>query len=84
MERKNLSPSEALEYVAKSSDKSMRKMSIELGHRVQYLSVLLANARVPRLDTLLKVANLSGWDLIARKRDGTEEVYIQPPEEDSN
>ena len=77
-EKKTMSPKDAFAEIAKTSDKSMRQISMDLNHRAQYLSVLIAQSTVPQVSTFVKVANVSGWDIIARKRSDGTEIYFDP------
>ena len=74
----HMSPKDAFMEVARTSPISMRQISLNMGHRAEYISVIIAKSKIPRIDTFAKVADASGWDIVARKRDNGSEIYIDP------
>jgi hypothetical protein len=72
----HMDPKDAFIAISKSSHKSMRQISSEMGHRAEYLSVIISKSKIPRIDTFAKVANMCEWDIIARKRDDGTEIFI--------
>ena len=54
------------------------KISESLGKRRNYVNTIMAKATVPQTDTFAKVADVCGWDLLARNRTTGEEIIIDP------
>lgn len=63
---------ESITYMAAS-----RKM----GRTESYLGSIISKGTIPRVDSMARICDALGYDLLARSRDDGFEFYIDPPEE---
>lgn len=72
---------EAIKLMVASTGKSMRTISGELGMRHTYVKDLTRKPSVPRADTLARIADACGFDLVLVPRNGDVSfMVIDPPE----
>lgn len=54
--------------------------SVTMGKSKGYVSAILSTKAMPKTDTMAKVCDALGYDLIARSREDGYEFTIDPPE----
>ena len=68
----------AFNVIVTLSGLTKSKISETLGKRVTYVNTIIAKSTIPKTDTFAKVADVCGWDLLARNRTTGEEIIIDP------
>ena len=65
----------ALEVI-KEFDGSLRKLTDSMGHAPNSLTNIIRRNSTPRTDTLVKIADVCGYDLLLRRRTDGYEIPI--------
>lgn len=71
----------ALNTVVSQSGVSKTELARKLGRGVNYISNYSVKGNIPRIDTFAAIADVSGFDLIVRRRSNGREIIIDPPED---
>lgn len=64
--------------IVKRSSQTMRGVSLMLGKGQSWCKVVSLQGRSPALSTVVDIADVCGYDLIARCRETGEELIIDP------
>ena len=68
-----------LNMVIAQSGANKTELARKLGRGENYISNYSVKGNIPRTDTFAAIADVSGFDLIVRKRDDGTEMTIDPP-----
>lgn len=71
---------EALRFLTSDSAISMRVASMRMGRAPTFLATTRYYERIPQVDTMAKIADVYGYDLLLRNRVDGEEIPIDPTE----
>lgn len=71
----------ALNTVIAHSKLSKAEVARLMGRDVNYISSTVSRRSIPRTDIMSEIADVCGYDLALIKRDGTETIIIDPPDE---
>lgn len=67
---------ESIRYMCEESEQSISEVSQAIGHRRPYISNLLSRGSVPRVDTLIKIANACGFNVVLEGQG--ERIALEP------
>ena len=70
---------EAIRLMIKASGKSGRQVAREIGRSESFISSSLAQGLCPRADTLARIADACGYDLVAVPKNAAEKPMITQP-----
>ncbi len=59
---------------------SATEVSKRIGKTRQYMTTLFSHHRIPQADTMARICDVVGYDLLVRSRDDGYEITIDPPE----
>ena len=76
-----MDPNRAFNTIVSKSPYPKTRLSTMAGKGPNYLSVLICNRRMPQVDTFAKIADICGWDLLARNRETGEELLVNSPDD---
>ena len=69
----------AFNTIVTRSGLSKAAIAKSIGRNVNYINGITIRGSVPRADTLALVADVCGYDLALIKRDGSDTIIIDPP-----
>ena len=73
-----------LNVVISTSGMNKTELAHAIGKSVNYISNYSVRGNIPRLDTFATIADVSGYEVVVRKRDNATEIIIDPPKEDTH
>ena len=68
----------AFNTIVETSGLKKVEISKLIGKHPNQVSAMITNKNLPRTDTFANIANVCGWDLLARNRTTGEEIVIDP------
>lgn len=69
---------DAVTKMLNEDDRTRAAISVAMGRGPGYLNVIVGRRSVPKADTLARIADTCGYDLLLRRRDSEEEIRIEP------
>lgn len=61
---------------------SSYKVSKKMGRTSSYIYATIRRGSVPTVAVLAEMLDAMGYELVIKKRDGSKEIIIEPPEKD--
>lgn len=71
---------QAIRRMIDGSGKSSSRLSRDMGHGDKYINIILVRKRIPRSDTLARIARVCGWRLVLEREDGSERIELDAGE----
>lgn len=69
---------DVVEELVRDTGETHRRVSVRMGYGSTYLKGFIYERRIPRIDTLAKIADACGYDLLLRRRIDDYEIPIDP------
>lgn len=71
---------DALSAIIDNSGMTKSAIAASMGRNGSYIRITVNRGYTPRTDIMAEIADACGYDLKLLKRDGTDEITIDPPE----